>query len=82
MEEERDNLSLPDDYPAPHPGNIPEPNREETHSSAKCSPNLLQMLKASEKRRTAYLNGDRAEVSEASTQEAVAEALKTDMVRL
>lgn len=88
-----DDLPLPVDYPEPHMedreklsgeaavGGEASGTREEStkDQGAKCSPNLLEMLKAAESRCAAQGQGrDGAEASE--TGEMVTEALKTDMV--
>ncbi|KAK9516840.1 hypothetical protein VZT92_024750 [Zoarces viviparus] len=85
MAEERDpteasweDMPLPDEYPEPNLGNGTAEEENTKHQSVKCSPNLLQMLKAAESRRTPPGPGrDGAGVS--GTGELVAEALKTDM---
>ncbi|XP_068579020.1 S-adenosylhomocysteine hydrolase-like protein 1 isoform X2 [Cebidichthys violaceus] len=85
MAEERDqtgasweDMPLPDEYPEPHVVNGMAEEENTKHQSVKCSPNLLQMLKAAESRRTPQgRDRDGAEVS--GTEELVTEALKTDM---
>ncbi len=75
---------LPDEYPEPHIEDRAELNGEAGEESTKdqsvkCSPNLLQMLKAAESRWTPQGHDkDGAEASE--TGGLVTEALKTDMV--
>ncbi|KAM8891301.1 S-adenosylhomocysteine hydrolase-like protein 1 isoform 3-T3 [Spinachia spinachia] len=71
-------LPLPDEYPEPHVVNGKAEEEDTKHQSVKCSPNLLQMLKAAEGRRTPHgRDRDGADVS--GTGEPVTEALKTDM---
>lgn len=75
-----EDLPLPDDYPEPHMEDKAVLNGEaegDKDQVVKCSPNLLQMLKAAESRWTPQ-DRDRAGVS--GTGEPVTEALKTDMV--
>lgn len=85
-----EDCSLPDEYPEPQMedgavlnGEADEgasATREETitDQSVKCSPNLLQILKAAESRWTP--RGRDSNASEAETGELVTEALKTGMV--
>lgn len=88
-----EDLPLPDEYPEPHmeEGRVGMNEEAEEDASVtttgestkdqfeKCSPNLLQMLKAAESRWTPQgRDRDGAEVSE--TGELVAEARRTDMV--
>lgn len=86
-----EDLPLPDYYPEPHiedgavvngdaEGDAPGTTEESTKDQAlKCSPNLMQMLKAAESRWTPQgRDGDGAEAS--GTEELVTEAMKTDMV--
>ncbi|XP_040019934.2 S-adenosylhomocysteine hydrolase-like protein 1 isoform X2 [Gasterosteus aculeatus] len=86
MAEERDqpggsweDLPLPDDYPEPQVVNGKAEEENTKHQSVKCSPNLLQMLKAAECRRTTPPGLDRDGADASGTGEPVAEALKTDM---
>lgn len=86
-----EDLPLPDEYPEPHMENKAALNREEEEDasattteegvkdqSAKCSPNLLQMLKAAESKWTPQ--GQHEDGAESETGEQVTEAWKTDMV--
>ncbi|XP_030281938.1 S-adenosylhomocysteine hydrolase-like protein 1 isoform X2 [Sparus aurata] len=85
-----EDLPLPDEYPEPHMENKAALNREEEEDasaatteegvkdqSAKCSPNLLQMLKAAESKWTPQ--GQHEDGAESETGEQVTEARKTDM---
>lgn len=88
-------LPLPDEYPEPHAEDTaglnggmvedaPAATTEESpkDQSAKCSPKLLQMLKAAESRWTPLgQDRDGEEASESEAGELVAEARRTDMVR-
>ncbi|KAK5928207.1 hypothetical protein CgunFtcFv8_013286 [Champsocephalus gunnari] len=81
MAEEIDQtLPLPDEYPEPCEDVVNGDEEEENNKdqSVKCSPNLLQMLKAAESRRTPQ-SWDRDREEASGTEET--EAQKTDMVR-
>ncbi|KAL7403256.1 hypothetical protein ABVT39_026965 [Epinephelus coioides] len=89
MAEERDQtrasweeLPLPDEYPDPHMEGeaVVDGEAEEgsTKQLVKCSPKLLQMLKAAESRKTPQ-GQDKDEAEESGTGGLVSEALKTDM---
>eukprot|EP00064_Thunnus_orientalis_P012607 superscaffoldBa00001954_g12642 len=84
----REDLTLPDEYPPPlteldgEAGQDVSAATEENSKDqeVKCSPNVLQMLKAAESRRTPQgQDREGEEVTEAGTEELVTEALKTDM---
>lgn len=86
-----EDLTLPDEYPQPHTElngkagqDVAAATKERSKDPAvKCSPNLLQMLKAAESRWTPQgQDREGAEVTEAGTGELVTEALKTDMVSM
>lgn len=66
-EEKRDISAIPEDITG--------------DKAEKCSPNLLEMLKAAESRRSSQdRDKDRPEANKAGTKENIAEALKTNMV--
>lgn len=82
-------LPLPDEFPEPC---VDDDEEKRDNSAAmedsvgekaeKCSPNVLEMLKAAESRRSSQdRDKDRPEADEAGTKEPIAEALKTNMVR-
>ncbi|TNN70860.1 Adenosylhomocysteinase 3 [Liparis tanakae] len=77
-------MPLPDEYPEPHVVNGKAEEECTNHQSVKCSPNVLQMLKAAESRRSSQgRDGDGWPVPEESgTGALVTEALKTDMVSM
>jgi len=81
-----EDLTIPDSNPEPYVQDGAELNERAGEESAKekavkCSPNLLQMLKAAERRRsTPGRDRDKADGSEAGTKELITEALKTNMV--
>ncbi|KAF3854673.1 hypothetical protein F7725_022728 [Dissostichus mawsoni] len=79
MAEEIDQtLPLPDEYPEPCEDVVNGDEEEENnkHQSVKCSPNLLQMMKAAESRKTPQ-SRDRDREEASGTEET--EAQKTDM---
>ncbi|XP_024138527.1 S-adenosylhomocysteine hydrolase-like protein 1 isoform X3 [Oryzias melastigma] len=80
-------LPLPDEFPEPC---VDDDEEKRDNSAAmedsvgekaeKCSPNVLEMLKAAESRRSSQdRDKDRPEADEAGTKEPIAEALKTNM---
>lgn len=77
-----EDLTLPDEYPPPHTeldGAATEENSKD--QEVKCSPNVLQMLKAAESRCTPQgQDKEGEEVTEDGKGELITEALKTDMV--
>ncbi|XP_020787710.1 S-adenosylhomocysteine hydrolase-like protein 1 isoform X2 [Boleophthalmus pectinirostris] len=73
MEGEQDSTLLPHQFLDPE--TIRMDTAEEEQASPKSSPNILQMLQASENRRLGHVSGDRGETNTGE----VTEALKTDM---
>lgn len=89
MRASSEELALPDEYPPPHTElngkegqDVSAATEEKSKDQeVKCSPNVLQMLKAAESRSTPQgQDREGEEVTENGKGELVTEALKTDMV--
>ena len=77
-----EDLALPDPEPGVDDGAgvNEEAGENAAVTSSKCSTDLLQMLKAAERRRSNQSRQDKPEASEAETRDMITEALKTSMV--